>query len=66
METGFGGDKGRMTTDLTADPETAETAPKHAQWEQFGFRVEAPGMVEVANESHDNPLTINTSSHWTT
>jgi hypothetical protein len=34
---------------------TDETAQKRAQWEQFDFDVEAPGMVEVANESHDNP-----------
>jgi hypothetical protein len=34
---------------------TAETAQKRAQWEQFSFDVEAPGMVEVTNESHETP-----------
>ncbi|MFB9807622.1 hypothetical protein ACFFQF_21455 [Haladaptatus pallidirubidus] len=28
---------------------------KRAQAEQFGFRVEAPGMVDVTNECYDNP-----------
>ncbi|GAA0250762.1 hypothetical protein ACFFQF_27120 [Haladaptatus pallidirubidus] len=32
-----------------------ETAQKRAQWEQFSYDIEAPGMVEVTNESHENP-----------
>ncbi|WP_231189025.1 SWIM zinc finger family protein [Haladaptatus sp. DYF46] len=39
----------------TASLEAAETAQKRAQTEQFSFQIEAPGMVEVTNESHDNP-----------
>ena len=44
-----------MSTKSPAELEADETAQKRAQWEQFSFRVEAPGMVEVTNESHDNP-----------
>jgi hypothetical protein len=32
-----------------------ETAQKRAQWELFSYDVNAPGMVEVTNESHDKP-----------
>ncbi|GKZ16097.1 hypothetical protein HAL_39780 [Haladaptatus sp. T7] len=32
-----------------------ETAQKRAQTEQFAFDVDAPGLVEVTNESHENP-----------
>nr|WP_227380988.1 SWIM zinc finger family protein [Haladaptatus halobius] len=44
-----------MSTKSSAGLEADETAQKRAQWEQFSFDVEAPGMVEVTNESHDNP-----------
>ncbi|GAA0255725.1 hypothetical protein ACFFQF_16385 [Haladaptatus pallidirubidus] len=37
------------------DQDTAETAQKRAQWEQFSFDVKALGMVNVTNESHKNP-----------
>ncbi|WP_227380236.1 SWIM zinc finger family protein [Haladaptatus halobius] len=36
-------------------PQNDETAQKRAQWEQFAFDVEAPGLIEVTNESHDTP-----------
>ena len=32
-----------------------ETAPNCAQAEQFSFDVDAPGIVKVSNESHENP-----------
>ncbi|WP_458190240.1 SWIM zinc finger family protein [Haladaptatus sp. NG-WS-4] len=35
--------------------EAAETAQKRVHWEQFAFDVDAPGLVEVTNESHENP-----------
>ncbi|GAA5064317.1 hypothetical protein ACFFQF_17765 [Haladaptatus pallidirubidus] len=38
-----------------ATREAAETAQKRAPWEQFSFTVDAPGLVEVTNESHENP-----------
>jgi hypothetical protein len=44
-----------MSTKQSAALEADETAKKRAQWEQFSFDVEAPGMVEVTNESHENP-----------
>jgi hypothetical protein len=44
-----------METDLTASPETIETAPKRAHWEQFAFDVDAPRLINVTNECHDNP-----------
>ncbi|WP_435158823.1 hypothetical protein [Haladaptatus sp. DFWS20] len=44
-----------MSTKQTAARNTAETAQKRAQWEQFDFDVEAPGLVDVTNESHDKP-----------
>ncbi|WP_435159237.1 hypothetical protein [Haladaptatus sp. DFWS20] len=28
---------------------------KRAQWERFSFDVDAPGLVDVTNESHENP-----------
>jgi hypothetical protein len=31
------------------------TAQNRAQAEQFSFDVDAPGLVEVTNESHENP-----------
>ncbi|WP_227357318.1 SWIM zinc finger family protein [Haladaptatus salinisoli] len=44
-----------MSTKSPSELEADETAQKRAQWEQFSFRVEAPGMVDVTNESHDTP-----------
>ncbi|WP_227377991.1 SWIM zinc finger family protein [Haladaptatus halobius] len=44
-----------MSTKSPAELEGDETAQKRAQWEQFTFDVEAPGMVDVTNESHENP-----------
>ncbi|EFW92348.1 zinc finger SWIM domain protein [Haladaptatus paucihalophilus DX253] len=44
-----------MSTKSPTELESDEKAQKRAQWEQFGFHVEAPGQVEVTNESHDNP-----------
>ncbi|WP_190303823.1 hypothetical protein [Haladaptatus sp. R4] len=32
-----------------------ETAQKRAQAEQFAFDVDALGLIEVTNESHENP-----------
>ncbi|MCO8245402.1 MULTISPECIES: hypothetical protein [unclassified Haladaptatus] len=45
-----------MSTKSPRELEADETAQKRAQWEQFSFNVDAPGMVEVTNESHDNPV----------
>ncbi|WP_227356595.1 hypothetical protein [Haladaptatus salinisoli] len=42
-----------MSTNPSAARDAAETAQKRAQWEQFAFDVEAPGLVEVTNESHE-------------
>ena len=44
-----------MSTKTPSELEADETAQKRAQWEQFSFDVDAPGMVEVTNESHENP-----------
>jgi hypothetical protein len=44
-----------MSTKSPTELESDEKAQKRAQWEQFGFCLEAPGQVEVTNESHDNP-----------
>ncbi len=44
-----------MRTKPSAGLEADETALQRAQAEQFGFRVEAPGIVEVTNESNENP-----------
>ncbi|MFH5802075.1 SWIM zinc finger family protein [Haladaptatus sp. CMAA 1911] len=30
-------------------------APKRAQAEQFSFDVDAPGLIQVTNESYENP-----------
>ncbi|WP_458191035.1 SWIM zinc finger family protein [Haladaptatus sp. NG-WS-4] len=43
------------TTGTTPTLEADETAQKRAQAEQFSFDVDAPGTVEVTNESHENP-----------
>ncbi|MFB9808010.1 SWIM zinc finger family protein [Haladaptatus pallidirubidus] len=39
----------------TAALEADETAQKRAQADQFSFDVNAPGLIEVTNESHENP-----------
>ncbi|GAA0236325.1 SWIM zinc finger family protein [Haladaptatus pallidirubidus] len=44
-----------MSTKPSAGLESDETTQKRAQWEQFGFRVESPGMVDVTNQSHEKP-----------
>ncbi|MFB9807332.1 SWIM zinc finger family protein [Haladaptatus pallidirubidus] len=44
-----------MSPKLSAARDADETAQKRAQAKQFGFRVEAPGMVEATNEIHENP-----------
>ncbi|GAA0250542.1 SWIM zinc finger family protein [Haladaptatus pallidirubidus] len=44
-----------MSTKSPSELEAAETAQKRAQWEPFSFDVGAPGLVEVTNESHENP-----------
>ena len=44
-----------MSTKTPSELEVDETAQQHAQTEQFAFDVDAPGMVEVTDESHENP-----------
>ncbi|SIR92087.1 hypothetical protein SAMN05421858_4535 [Haladaptatus litoreus] len=44
-----------MSTKQSAALEADETAQKRAQWEQFSVDVDAPGLIEVTNESHENP-----------
>ncbi|MCO8256786.1 SWIM zinc finger domain-containing protein, partial [Haladaptatus sp. AB618] len=44
-----------MSTKSPSELEADETAQKRAQWEQFSFDVDAPGLIEVTNESHENP-----------
>jgi TFIIF-interacting CTD phosphatase-like protein len=44
-----------MRTKQSATRDGDETAQKRAQAEQFSFDVDAPGLVEVTNESHENP-----------
>ena len=44
-----------MSTKQSTALEADETAQKRAQWEQFSFDVDAPGLVEVTNKSHENP-----------
>ncbi|ODR80044.1 hypothetical protein BG842_02980 [Haladaptatus sp. W1] len=44
-----------MSTKTPSELEADETAQKRAQWEQFSFDVDAPGLIEVTNESHENP-----------
>ena len=41
----------RLYTGREAD----ETAQKRPPWEQSGFRVDTPGLIQVSNESHENP-----------
>ena len=45
-----------MSTKTPSELEADETAQKRAQWEQFSFDVDAPGLVGVTNESHENPV----------
>ncbi|WP_231188332.1 SWIM zinc finger family protein [Haladaptatus sp. DYF46] len=40
---------------IPAARDADETAQKRAQTERFFFDIQAPGLVEVTNESHDNP-----------
>ncbi|GAA0197410.1 hypothetical protein GCM10009000_008870 [Halobacterium noricense] len=44
-----------MSTKSPSELEADETAQKRAQAEQFSFDVDAPGMVDVTTESHENP-----------
>jgi hypothetical protein len=44
-----------MSTKSPSELEADETAQKRAQAEQFSFDVDAPGLIEVTNESHDKP-----------
>ncbi|WP_435158573.1 SWIM zinc finger family protein [Haladaptatus sp. DFWS20] len=44
-----------MSTKTSSELEADATAQKRAQWEQFSFDVGAPGLIEVTNESHENP-----------
>ncbi|WP_266083071.1 SWIM zinc finger family protein [Haladaptatus caseinilyticus] len=44
-----------MSTKTPSELEADETAQKRAQAEQFSFDVDAPGLIEVTNESHENP-----------
>ncbi|WP_433631267.1 SWIM zinc finger family protein [Halomicrococcus sp. NG-SE-24] len=44
-----------MSTTTTADLESDEKARKRGQWDQFSFDVDAPGMVDVTNESYEDP-----------
>ncbi|GAA0250475.1 hypothetical protein ACFFQF_32485 [Haladaptatus pallidirubidus] len=44
-----------MSTKSPSELEADETAQNRAQAEQFAFDVDAPGLVEVTTESHENP-----------
>ncbi|WP_435158696.1 SWIM zinc finger family protein [Haladaptatus sp. DFWS20] len=44
-----------MNTKQSAARGADVTAQNRAQAEQFSFDVDAPGLVEVTNESHENP-----------
>ncbi|MFH5800416.1 SWIM zinc finger family protein [Haladaptatus sp. CMAA 1911] len=44
-----------MSTKSPSELEADETAQNRAQAEHFSFDVDALGMVEVTNESHDKP-----------
>ena len=44
-----------MSTKTPSELEADETAQKRAQAEQFAFDVDAPGLIDVTNESHENP-----------
>ncbi|EFW91145.1 SWIM zinc finger domain protein [Haladaptatus paucihalophilus DX253] len=44
-----------MSTKTPSELEADETAQKRVQWEQFSFDVDAPGLLTVTNESHENP-----------
>ncbi len=45
-----------MSTKPPTDRDTDGTAQKRAQWERFSFDVNAPGIVDVVNECHKNPV----------
>jgi hypothetical protein len=44
-----------MSTKTPSELEADETAQQRAQAEQFAFDVDAPGLVDVTNQSHENP-----------
>jgi hypothetical protein len=44
-----------MSTKTPSELEADETAQNRAQAEQFAFDVDAPGFVEITNESYANP-----------
>ena len=44
-----------MSTKSPSELEADETAQKRAQTDQFAFDVDPPGLVDVTNESHENP-----------
>ncbi|WP_227379993.1 SWIM zinc finger family protein [Haladaptatus halobius] len=44
-----------MSTKQSAALEADETAYKRAQAEQFSFDIQAPGLVEITNQSHEHP-----------
>ncbi len=44
-----------METDLTANPGTAEMAPKRPQVEQFAFDLDTARLIDVASEGHHKP-----------
>ncbi|WP_231188298.1 SWIM zinc finger family protein [Haladaptatus sp. DYF46] len=44
-----------MSTNRSAALEADETAQNRAQAEQFAFDVDVPGLINVTNESHENP-----------
>ncbi|WP_139328887.1 SWIM zinc finger family protein [Haladaptatus litoreus] len=43
-----------MSTKTSSELEVDETAQQRAQAEQFAIDVDAPGLIEVTNESHEN------------
>ncbi|WP_458210953.1 hypothetical protein [Haladaptatus sp. NG-SE-30] len=44
-----------MTKEQTFLTESFETAQNRAQAEQFAYDVDAPGLIEVTNQSHETP-----------
>ena len=44
-----------MSTKPLTGRDADETAQQHAQAEQFAFDVDAPGLIDVTNQSHDKP-----------
>ncbi|WP_227377790.1 hypothetical protein [Haladaptatus halobius] len=55
-----------MSTKTPADRDADETAQNCAQAEQFSVDIDAPGIIEVTNESHENPADHRTWSPSTT